>query len=156
MRRAKRNGSSLVVKYDKHNPVSRSAVKRLIPSAILALAIVALSASVALAGLPEDAMGHGEQVSAVAQAVEYVSGEARGEAVSSLARTHGPLVAAAAREHAAAAAAAGMAKGAAAAEEGTAKGAAAAEEGTAKGAAAAEEGTAKGAAAAEEGTGRRP
>jgi hypothetical protein len=128
-------------------------VNRIVRSTALAGAAVALSASAAVAALPDDAKGHGENVSAVARAVEFVSGEARGEAVSSLARTHGAAVSAAAREHAAAAAAAGRAKGEAAAAEGKATGETAAAEGKAKGAAAAEAGKAIGEAAAAEGSG---
>jgi hypothetical protein len=101
-----------------------------------ALAALALSASIVLADNSAVAKGHGQAVAAVAQAVDFVSGKARGEAVSALAKTHGAAVSAAAKLQGAAASAAGKAKGAAAAAAGKAKGAAASEPGRLKAAAA--------------------
>jgi hypothetical protein len=77
------------------------------------LTIGLLTAAVALAGggLSGTAKGHGQAVSDVAQAVTFVSGKARGEAVSALAKAHGAQVSAAAKSFAAANAAAGKAKG---------------------------------------------
>jgi len=62
------------------------------------VSLVVLSASVALAAAPSVATGQGARVSAVAQAADYVSGKARGEAVSALAKQHGALVSAAAKK----------------------------------------------------------
>jgi hypothetical protein len=71
------------------------------PRRLAALAIgaslVVLSASAVLANPESVAKGQGERISAVAQAADYVSGKARGEAVSDLAKQHGALVAAAAK-----------------------------------------------------------
>ncbi len=80
------------------------------------LTIAVLSTAVVLAdgGVSSTATGHGQAVSAVAQAANYVSGKARGEAVSALAKQHGAVVSAAAKALGAANAAAGKAKGAAA------------------------------------------
>jgi hypothetical protein len=100
-----------------------------------ALAAIALSASVALADQSAIAKGHGAAVADVAKAVTYVSGRARGEAVSALAKTHGATVSAAARVQAEANAAAGKAKGAEKAAAGKATGAAASEPGRLKAAA---------------------
>ncbi len=74
-------------------------MRRLIPLIAGPLGVVALSASVALAagGVSGVAKGHGAAVSDVAQAVDYVSGKARGEAVSALAKQHGAIVSAAAK-----------------------------------------------------------
>lgn len=95
---------------------------------------VALSATVALAGggVSDVAKGHGAAVKAVAQAADYVSGKARGEAVSALAKQHGALVAAAAKAQGAANAAAGKAKGQAHASSGASNGDAASESGRLK------------------------
>jgi hypothetical protein len=81
---------------------------------------VALSATVALAagGVSATAKGHGQAVKEVAQAADYVSGKARGEAVSALAKQHGALVSAAARAQGAANAAAGKAHASAGASNG--------------------------------------
>lgn len=106
-------------------------MKRIIPTIILAFSIAALSAPVVLAVAPSGATGHGAQVSAVAHAVNFVSGQAHGAAVSALAKTHGASVSAAARAKGAAAASAGQAKGAAASEPGRLKAAAAAAAGKA-------------------------
>jgi hypothetical protein len=75
--------------------------------------IGALSTAVVLAdgGVSGTAKGHGQAVSAVAQAADYVSGKARGEAVSALAKAHGAEVSAAAKALGAANAAAGKANG---------------------------------------------
>jgi len=97
-------------------------MKRIVPTVILALAVAAASASVAFAGQPTGATGHGAAVSAVAKAVDSVSGKAHGQAVSALAKTHGAAVSATARAQGAANAAAGKAKGAAASEPGRLKG----------------------------------
>jgi hypothetical protein len=74
---------------------------------------VALSTSVALGsgGMSAVAKGHGQAVKEVAQAAGYVSGKARGEAVSALAKQHGAAVSAAARAQGQANAAAGKDKG---------------------------------------------
>jgi hypothetical protein len=64
---------------------------------VTGVSLVVLSASAVLANPESVAKGQGERISAVAQAADYVSGKARGEAVSSLAKQHGALVAAAAR-----------------------------------------------------------
>ena len=79
-----------------------------------ALTAIALSATIVLAGggVSDTAKGHGEAVKAVAQAADYVSGKARGEAVSALAKQHGEEVSAAAKALAEAKAAARQAKGA--------------------------------------------
>jgi hypothetical protein len=130
-------------KLDTTGPVADPfPMKRIITIVILAAAIAALSASVVLAAPPAGATGHGESVSAVARAVGYVSGRARGEAVSALAKAHGAVVSAAAQAQGEAAAAAGKAKGQAAAAAGKANGAAASEPGRLKGAAAAAAGQA--------------
>jgi len=78
-----------------------------------ALSIAFLSTAVALAGggVSGVAKGHGQAVKEVAQAADYVSGKARGEAVSALAKQHGAIVSAAARAQGAANAAAGKNKG---------------------------------------------
>jgi len=80
---------------------------------------IALSASIALAGggVSGVAKGHGQAVKEVAQAADYVSGKARGEAVSALAKTHGAAVSAAAKAQGAANAAAGKDKGAGASSD---------------------------------------
>ncbi len=110
-------------------------MKRIASTVALLVSIVALSASVVLAAPPDGATGHGAKVSAVAHAVDAVSGRAHGEAVSAIAKTHGAAVSAAARAKGAAASAAGKAKGAAAGAAGKAKGAAASEPGRLKSAA---------------------
>src|SRR6266545_674193 len=110
-------------------------MKRILSIVAVAVSIVALSVSVVLAAPPAGATGHGAEVSAVAHAVDAVSGKAHGEAVSALAKTHGAAVSAAAKAKGAAASAAGKAKGAAAGAAGKAKGAAASEPGRLKSAA---------------------
>jgi hypothetical protein len=122
-------------------------MKRTVATLLLGVAVVALPATV-LAAPPAGATGHGEEVSAVAHAVDGVRGRAHGQAVTAIAKKHGAEVSAAAKAKGAAAAAAGKAKGAAASAAGKAKGAAAAAAGKAKGAAASEPGRLKGAAAA--------
>ena len=74
-------------------------MRRFLSSLAGTIAIGALSASVVLAsgGVSGVAKGHGQAVSDVANAVDYVSGKARGEAVSALAKQHGAIVSAAAR-----------------------------------------------------------
>ena len=96
---------------------------KLITTTGAAVTAVALSASVALAGGGVSSVykGHGEAVKAVAQAADYVSGKAHGEAVSALAKQHGAVVSAAAKAQGQAHAAAGKAKGEAAAEAGKLK-----------------------------------
>ena len=100
-------------------------MKKLIATSGTAVTAIALSASVVLAGggVSGTAKGHGQAVKAVAQAADYVSGKAHGEAVSSLAKQHGATVSAAAKSQgqANANAAAGKAKGAASAEAGRLK-----------------------------------
>jgi hypothetical protein len=118
-------------------------MKRMLSTVVLAVSVVALSATVVLAAPPTGATGHGAQVSAaVATVVATLSGKARGAAISALAKGHGAVVSAAAKVKGAAASAAGKAKGAAAAAAGKAKGAAASEPGRLKGAAAAAAGQA--------------
>jgi hypothetical protein len=102
--------------------------RKLIATVGLASALAAGSASVALAGPPDGATGHGAEVSAVAKAAGYASGKARGEAVSAIAKVHGAAVSAAAKAMAAEKAAAGKAKGAEAAANGQANGSDAAED----------------------------
>jgi hypothetical protein len=68
-----------------------------LPAIAVGVSLVVLSASAVLANPQSVAKGQGERVSAVAQAADYVSGKARGEAVSALAKQHGALVSAAAR-----------------------------------------------------------
>ena len=117
-------------------------MKRIISTVVLAASIVALSTSAVLAAPPAGATGHGAEVSAIAHAVDSLTGKARGQAISALAKTHGAEVSAAAKANGAAASAAGKAKGAAAAAAGKAKGSAASEPGRLKGAAAAAAGQA--------------
>lgn len=111
--------------------------KQTIATVLAAITIAGASATAVLAAPPTGATGHGQEVSAVARAVDYASGRARGAAVSAIAKTHGAQVSAAARAKGAANAAAGKAKGAAAGEAGKATGAAASEPGRLKAAAAA-------------------
>ena len=98
------------------------------------LSALALSAGVAFAsgGMSATAKGHGQAVSAVAQAADYVSGQARGEAVSTLAKQHGAAVSAAAKAQGQANAAAGKAKGQANAAAGKTTGTDASEQGRLK------------------------
>jgi hypothetical protein len=77
----------------------------------LAIALLSTAAVLAGGGVSGTAKGHGQAVSEVAKAVDYVSGRARGEAVSALAKTHGAAVSAAARAQGQANAAAGKDKG---------------------------------------------
>ena len=74
-------------------------MRRFLSSLAGTIAIATLSASVVLAGggVSGVAKGHGQAVSEVANAVDYVSGKARGEAVSALAKQHGAIVSAAAK-----------------------------------------------------------
>ncbi len=99
-------------------------MKRIIPTLLVAISIAALSATAVFAGQPAGATGHGAEVSAVARAVDYVSGQAKGAAISAIAKTHGAQVSAAAKANGAAHAAAGKANGAAASEPGRLKAAA--------------------------------
>lgn len=71
-------------------------MKRIVPTAIAAIIVVVLSASVALAAdpVPND---QGVRISAIARAVDFVSGRAHGAAVSAAAKLHGKAVSAAAR-----------------------------------------------------------
>ncbi len=105
--------------------------RRIIPAGA-AIGLLALSASVVFANPPVPAKGHGQAVSEVARAADYVSGKSRGEAVSALAKQHGALVSAAARELGGDAAAQGKAKGQARADAGSANGATASEPGRLK------------------------
>jgi hypothetical protein len=109
-------------------------VRRAIFSIGAALTAGLLSASVMLAGggVSGSAKGHGKAVAEVGQAVEFVSGKARGEAVSAMAKGHGAIVSAAARAQAAANKANGAGHGAEQSAEGKAKGAAASEPGRLK------------------------
>ena len=98
-------------------------MRKIITTTGSAVTAIALSASVALAGggVSGTAKGHGAAIKAVAQAADYVSGKAHGEAVSALAKQHGAAVSAAAKAQGASNAAAGKAKGEAAAETGKLK-----------------------------------
>jgi hypothetical protein len=109
-------------------------MRRSITTIGTAVTAVALSASVALAagGVSGTAKGHGQAVSAVAKAADYVSGKARGEAVSALAKQHGAAVSAAAKAQGQANAAAGKAKGDAKSAAGQANGDDASEQGRLK------------------------
>ena len=71
--------------------------KRTVATVLTAIATAGASATAVLAAPPTGATGHGEQVSAVARAVDYASGRAHGAAVSAIAKTHGAQVSAAAR-----------------------------------------------------------
>jgi hypothetical protein len=86
---------------------------------LLGVSIVAVSATIALAGQPSS--NHGAEVSAVAKAVENVVDGSHGLAVREIARQHGAEVSAAARAKGQANAAAGRAHGAAASESGRLK-----------------------------------
>jgi len=81
------------------------------------LTIAALSTAIVFAsgGVSGVAKGHGQAVSAVAQAVTDLTGKARGQAIAAVAKAHGAVVSAAAKAQGGANAAAGKAKGAAAA-----------------------------------------
>jgi hypothetical protein len=109
-------------------------MRRTLMTTASTISAVALSATVALAGggVSDTAKGHGQAVKEVAQAADYVSGKARGEAVSALAKQHGALVSAAAKAQGAANAAAGKAKGQEHAAAGQANGGAASEPGRLK------------------------
>jgi len=100
-------------------------MRRLLSIIAGTLTIALMSASIAFAGggVSGVATGHGQAVKDVAQAVDYVSGKARGEAVSALAKTHGAIVAAAAKAQGAANAAAGKANSSNGREPGGLKGA---------------------------------
>ena len=97
-------------------------MRRTIKAAGGTVAALALTASTALAGggVSDVAMGHGDAVKEVAQAADYVSGQARGEAVSALAKQHGAEVSAAAKAMAETKAEAGKSKGAEKAAQGKA------------------------------------
>jgi hypothetical protein len=71
-------------------------MKHIVSTAIVAIAVIALSATVVFAAdpVPND---QGVRISAIAQAVDYVSGRAHGAAVSAAAKLHGKAVSAAAR-----------------------------------------------------------
>jgi len=84
------------------------------PSRRLAAATIAAALSVVTASAVGAAdplgTGHGDDVSAVAKAVETTQGNAHGKAVSAIAKQHGAEVSAAARARAAEKKAAGKAK----------------------------------------------
>jgi hypothetical protein len=61
----------------------------------LGIALLSTAAVLAGGGVSGTAKGHGQAVSEVAKAVDYVSGRAHSEAVSALAKTHGAAVSAA-------------------------------------------------------------
>jgi hypothetical protein len=103
-----------------------------LPAIAVGVSLVVLSASAVLANPQSVAKGQGERVSAVAQAADYVSGKARGEAVSALAKQHGAAVSAAAKAQGQANAAAGKAKGDAKSAAGQASGDDASEQGRLK------------------------
>ena len=86
-----------------------------ITAGTVSVAVLSTAMVFASGGVSGVAKGHGQAVSQVHDAVDYVSGKARGEAVSAAAKAHGALVAAAAKDLGGANAAAGKAKGAAAA-----------------------------------------
>jgi hypothetical protein len=71
-------------------------MKRIVSTAIVAITAIALSATLVLAAdpVPND---QGVRISAIANAVDYVSGRAKGAAVSAAAKLHGKAVSAAAR-----------------------------------------------------------
>jgi hypothetical protein len=89
-------------------------MRRILSTIAGAATIATLTATVALAGggVSGVATGHGQAVSAVTDAVTYVSGQAKGAAISALAKTHGATVSAAAKALGAANAAAGQDKAA--------------------------------------------
>jgi hypothetical protein len=92
---------SLVFAHIDRSVRGQKMVRRVVALLIAGALIVGL-ASVALAADPNDATGHGAEVSAVARAVHAVQGNAHGKAVSTIAKTHGKEVSAAARARAAA------------------------------------------------------
>ena len=102
----------------------------------LASMLALASAAVVSANPPAGTTNHGAEVSAIAHAVQAVSGKSHGEAVSAIAKTHGAAVSAAAKAKGAAASAAGKAKAAANKAAAKAKASAAAEPGRLKAAAA--------------------
>lgn len=118
-------------------------MKRIILTFVVATSIAALSATAVFADQPAGATGHGAEVSAVAHAVGYVSGQAKGAAISAIAKAHGAQHAAAGKANGAAHGAAGKANGAAHSAAGKANGAAHAAAGKANGAAASEPGRLK-------------
>jgi hypothetical protein len=71
-------------------------MKRIVSTVIVAITAVVLSATLVLAAdpVPND---QGVRISAIANAVDYVSGRAKGAAVSAAAKLHGKAVSAAAR-----------------------------------------------------------
>jgi hypothetical protein len=71
-------------------------MKHIVSTAIAAIAVVALSVTVAFAAdpVPND---QGVRISAIARSVDFVSGRAHGAAVSAAAKLHGKAVSAAAR-----------------------------------------------------------
>jgi uncharacterized protein involved in copper resistance len=87
-------------------------VKRMKKAAAATIALLALSAPIAVAG------DHGKAVSEIAKAADFASGRAHGAAVSAEAKKQGALRSAEARAQGAAHAAAGKAKGVAASEPG--------------------------------------
>jgi hypothetical protein len=100
-------------------------MKKLVTTIALASTIAVGSASIALAGQPAGASDQGAAVKAVAQAADYASGKARGEAVSALAKQHGALISSEAKTTGDDASAAGQANAADAAAAGLAAAAAA-------------------------------
>ena len=92
-------------------------MNRMTKTAAATIALLALSAPIAIAA-PPSAADHGKAVSEIARAADFASGRAHGAAVSAEARKQGALRSAQARARAAAHAADGKARGTAASEPG--------------------------------------
>jgi hypothetical protein len=90
-------------------------MKRITKAAAITIAVLAVSAPIAVAG------DHGKAVSEIAKAADFASGRAHGAAVSAEARKWGALRSAEARAKAATHAANGQAKGHDASEPGRLK-----------------------------------
>jgi hypothetical protein len=71
-------------------------MKRFVSTVIVAITVIALSATLVLAAdpVPND---QGVRISQIANSVDYVSGRAKGAAISAAAKLHGKAVSAAAR-----------------------------------------------------------
>jgi hypothetical protein len=110
-------------------------VKHRVATIVFGTILALASAAVVSANPPTGTTNHGAEVSAIAHAVQALSGKSHGEAVSAIAKKHGAEVSAAAKAKGAAASAAGKAKAAANKAAAKAKGAAAAEPGRLKAAA---------------------
>jgi hypothetical protein len=126
--------ASFVPTSENNLRISRTIVRRLLPTIGATLTAGLLSATVVLAGggMSDAAKGHGQAVSEVAKAVDFVSGKAHGEAVSAMAKGHGAAVSAAARAQAASNKGNGQGRGAEQSAEGKAKANSASEPGRLK------------------------